>query len=679
VAVIALRLRKLELVVVTGDGPFGTSVEFSAGLNVVRAENSSGKSTLMQSILYGLGMEGVLGPGKRIPLTPSVLETLETEDGSLLPVLESQVLLEVENGRGDVMTVQRWIKHATIRGELISVWAGAKLTDPSSDAPRSEFYVGYPGSAQREAGFHSRLAEFIGWDLPQVQRYDGSETPLYMQVIFPLLYVEQKHGWAGVLANMPDYLQIRDPGARAIEFVLDLDASVRAKRREELQDEENQIKREWAAHRKAFEDRLTGIGAVLEGMPSQPSLQWPMQVEPQVRVARNASWMTLADTIATGREELRRLDEEEIPRVEEAVGEIQGELEALEREYSVTNATTSQLLRETRIEREQVEALDRRLSALLEDRQRNTDAKRLRELGGIGDLGSDSPHCPTCHQALSGTLIDLPHTAHVMTVDDNLALITEEMGIFRAMREDSERVLAAKRQRVVALRDRTTQLQREIRSAKRTLVADGTGPSEATIAHRVRLQDRVELLERIEGDYVVMSEAVAELSERFRSVRGQLAKLRDEGQSPRDEAKLAELQRLVTEQLHAYGFQSLKPESIEISRTKYVPMREGFNLGHDISASDMVRLIWSFLLGLLEAGRSDESQHPGLLLFDEPRQQDAAEVSFRELLRRAGSSRDADQQVIFATSEDPTNLTEMLDGIPHMLRLFEGWVIERRS
>ncbi len=675
----ALRLRHLELVVVTPDGLFGTTVEFSSGLNILRAENSSGKSTLMQSILYGLGLEGVLGPGKRVPLTPSVLEELETQDGRLLPVLESQVMVEVENGAGEIMTVQRWIKHATIRRELITTWAGSKRSNQGADLPRSEFYVGYPGSAQREAGFHSRLAQFIGWRLPLVQRYDASEAPLYMEVIFPLLFVEQKHGWAGVLSNMPDYLQIRDPGARAIEFILDLDASARAKRREELQDQETRMRRAWAESVKGFEDRLAGLGAVVEGLPSQPSLQWPMQVEPQLRVARSNSWVTLAEEIGARRAELRQLDEEEIPKVEEAVGAIQEELQRLEREYQLTGGASSQLLRETRIEREQVEALDRRLAALIEDRQRNVDAKRLRDLGGLAEVGNDASHCPTCHQALSGTLVDLPHTAHVMTVDDNLALIEEEMGIFRAMHEDSERVLAAKRQRVIALRDRTAELQREIRSAKRTLVANGTAPSEATIARRVRLQDRVELLERLEADYLTMSEALSELSERFREVRGELEKLKGAGQSPRDEEKLAALQHVVDEQLRAYGFQSLRPESIEISRTKYTPVREGFNLGHDISASDMVRLIWSFLLGLLELGRREDSHHPGLLLFDEPRQQDAAEVSFRELLGRAASARQAEQQVIFATSEDPGNLEVMLADVPHQLRVFEGWVLQPRG
>jgi AAA domain len=674
-----LKLRRLDLTVITQDGPFGTTMDFEDGLNVLRAENSSGKSTLMQSILYALGLEGALAPGKRVPLTPAVLEELETPDGRLLPVLESQVMVEIENGDGAVITVQRWIKHATVRRELVTVWEGTKLTDPGQHARRSEFYVGFEGSAQRERGFHTRLAEFIGWQLPLVQRYDGTESPLYMEVIVPLLFVEQKHGWGGVLANMPDHLRIRDPGARAIEFILDLEASARAKRREELQEDESRIAREWAANVHTFRDRSEGIGTVLEGMPINPTPQWPMQVEPQLRVAATDGWLTLAETIAAHRDELRRLDEEEIPRVEEAAGAIQEELQGLERDYSIVSSASSQLLRETRIEREQIEALDRRLEALAEDRKRNIDARRLRDLGGLSEVADDAPHCPTCHQQLSGTLIDLPHSAHVMTLDDNIGLIDEETGIFRAMRKDADRVLAAKRQRVIALRKRVTDLQRQIRSAKRDLVANGKAPSEATIARRVRLEDRIEDLERIEADYTDLSERLAALSKDYRVVRGEMERLKSEGQSIRDEEKLAALQRLVRDQLTIYGFQSLRPESIEISRTRYVPVREGFNLGHDISASDMVRLIWSFLLGLLEVGRDHENEHPGILMFDEPRQQDAAEVSFRELLRRAANAGKFGQQVIFATSEEPDNLRSMLNGVEHEARFFNGWILDRRS
>ena len=45
-------------------GLYGTDIAFAPGLNVIRAPNTSGKSTCIQAIIYALGLEGMLGPGQ---------------------------------------------------------------------------------------------------------------------------------------------------------------------------------------------------------------------------------------------------------------------------------------------------------------------------------------------------------------------------------------------------------------------------------------------------------------------------------------------------------------------------------------------------------------------------------------------------------------------------------------
>ena len=35
----------------------------------------------------------------------------------------------------------------------------------------------------------------MGLQLPLVTRFNGSEVPLYLEAIFPMLFVEQKRGW----------------------------------------------------------------------------------------------------------------------------------------------------------------------------------------------------------------------------------------------------------------------------------------------------------------------------------------------------------------------------------------------------------------------------------------------------------------------------------------------------
>jgi hypothetical protein len=80
---------------------------------------------------------------------------------------------------------------------------------------------------------------------------------------------------------------------------------------------------------------------------------------------------------------------------------------------------------------------------------------------------------------------------------------------------------------------------------------------------------------------------------------------------------------------------------------------------------------------MLELSREVTTHHPGLLVFDEPRQQSANRVSFGELMRRASSADTAKQQVVFFTSEDRENLHGCLEGIPHTYREFQGRILKK--
>lgn len=204
----SLRIRQLQLRVQTGEGLFGTHIAFSDGLVLLRAENTMGKSTCVQAIIYALGLERMLGPSSAIPL-PHVM-TAYLDDGQKdLQVLESEVLLEIENNKGEFLTIQRPVVGGSDT-RLVSTWEGARLTNPTTSFPKRDYYVRDAGSAQNEAGFLHKLAEFVGWQLPTVRRFNGSECPLYLEAICPLFIVEQKHGWSGIQANLPTYFAIRE-------------------------------------------------------------------------------------------------------------------------------------------------------------------------------------------------------------------------------------------------------------------------------------------------------------------------------------------------------------------------------------------------------------------------------------------------------------------------------------
>jgi hypothetical protein len=105
-------------------------------------------------------------------------------------------------------------------------------------------------------------------------------------------------------------------------------------------------------------------------------------------------------------------------------------------------------------------------------------------------------------------------------------------------------------------------------------------------------------------------------------------------------------------------------------------MYEGFDLGFNLSASDMIRTIWAYLYGLMEVARTGETNHLGLLVLDEPRQQQADKVSFAQFAKRAAGTGAERQQVVFLTSEDPQTLAAMLTGVAHQYINFDGKMIQ---
>ncbi|PHM79423.1 hypothetical protein CHH38_19270, partial [Acinetobacter nosocomialis] len=67
----------LKIKIVTEEGNFGFEETFSKQLTIIRAQNSGGKSTLFNAILYALGCEEILGGKVESFLTYSLTSNLK--------------------------------------------------------------------------------------------------------------------------------------------------------------------------------------------------------------------------------------------------------------------------------------------------------------------------------------------------------------------------------------------------------------------------------------------------------------------------------------------------------------------------------------------------------------------------------------------------------------------------
>jgi len=191
-----LKIKALKITINTDKGVYGTPIiPFSDGLTIIKGYNSTGKSTLFQSILYCLGLEELIG-GKNEKTMQSVLksEILNNDNVIEANVIESNILLEIEGT--STVTIKRYISSETKNSSLVEVFNGKVLTEPKQ-YDYVPMYIHDKGAADSKNvfGFHSFLEKLMGWNLPQVQYKDGNQRKLYLQNIFPSFVIEQKAGW----------------------------------------------------------------------------------------------------------------------------------------------------------------------------------------------------------------------------------------------------------------------------------------------------------------------------------------------------------------------------------------------------------------------------------------------------------------------------------------------------
>jgi hypothetical protein len=683
-----VRFRCLKIQLETNDGPYGATLNFPDGLVVYWADNSMGKSTCVRAMLVALGLEAMLTTSQSdLPLPPAVTTRLDSETGQH-DIIQSEVLLEIENQNSERIVVQRAIKGTRDRN-LITVYEGAALTSPGTFRSQ-DFFVNRAGGASRESGFHHYLARFLSWDLPLIQTYDGQQYPLYLQCIVPYFVVEQTRGWSTVQPPLPTQFRIREPNKRTVEFLLDLDAHRNALRRQEIQLEKARIEAAWAAQTAQAAALADRVGARIQQLPSRPVAGWPPTIAPLLLVPVADDWISLQDRILRRRATLAQLMQEEIPRVQEIAETAQAELNQTEQLLIDRQTLLSRLTDALDAERQEMRRVAGRVTAIDEDIQRNKDIRTLRSLGSRQNSSVDNGICPVCHQRIQDSLLPIDVGHVVMSLDESIEFLQEQRRTFSAVLANATQVVEARELQGRALREELVSLRESVRVLRETLVSDGRLPSIAAIQSRLSLEAAIQSDEQSIEVFSGILDEFAPLAQDWRAVEEAALQLPSNDTSDQDRVKIREWSARFKEQLTQYGFASFPVVEAAISADTYRPEHQGFDLEaslgyayrnspleNQISASDLIRTIWSYLAGMLELARTTPTNHPGCVVFDEPKQQSTRDVSFQELLRRASACSTFNQQIIFFTSENRERLQTYVSGLPHVLTLIDGRVIKK--
>jgi hypothetical protein len=264
----------------------------------------------------------------------------------------------------------------------------------------------------------------------------------------------------------------------------------------------------------------------------------------------------------------------------------------------------------------------------------------------------------------------------VMPIEDNIEYVRSQLKMFEDIlqREQVEQRRLEDLNAVAAAQ--IAQLYARVRTIRSDLVGPSGAPSAAAVEERVRTEARIRDLEELIATLGETANRLHPLSVQLGELLRALEGLPSDKMTANDRVKLDALTGSLRELARAFGFTTFSPYDLTIDDDSYRPQKEGYEIGFETSASDAIRLKWAYQLGLLELSRDHATNHPGMLLLDEPRQQSSSKVSFGQLLERAAAHRQGNQQVIVSTSEDFDTLAPILARLSCKKIIFDGYVLQ---
>jgi hypothetical protein len=324
-----------------------------------------------------------------------------------------------------------------------------------------------------------------------------------------------------------------------------------------------------------------------------------------------------------------------------------------------------------------------RLNSLRIDLRRNLDAQKLKQLGSELEQAKTSQVCPTCHQPVTAEL--LPVVSGVgMALEENISFVRSQIDMYEAIAANSKEQLTDYNARYESVNSDLREAQQEIRSLRQSLLQPTSSPSRALIEELVRNQVRLGRLQSIQEVADSAVDGLRQLADSWTSLQERLRRLSQDDLTGADLNKVSALQGHVQEHLTRYGFRSFQPAEISLSHDNFRPLARTRQDGEDVekeinfevSASDAIRLKWAYYLSLLEVSRETKTNHAGLVIFDEPGQQEIENPSLHALLEWSAHSLSDDQQLIMATSEPLANIVDALGTSRANLINFDGFILQ---
>lgn len=656
-----LRINRLRVEINTANGMYGMDESFKKGLNFVASkENTCGKSSILAAIYYCLGFEQILGgvAGVGGKVLTSAFKNIIDDNGKLWNVTESGAYLEISNGSEEI-TIYRNIKAENKSNRLITVYFSGYDLISNPKIPSEDFYVNIQHAATSQRGFHAFLEDFLHLNLPLVRASDGNERKLYLQIIFSAMFIEQKHGWSGILSGMPVF-GIRESKKRVVEYILGLDTFKNEKERDQLNGIKAELENKWEQLIREMQRRAYSESCDIVNIPVRPCV---ISKKAFSRIAILTAEKTTIDEksnqLKTGYNSLRQLK----PRVTDNFEALNTELSEVEEAILKFEEIVHQLMHKLSGINETIRRLNSDLQLICTDIRNNEDAARLQKFGSEVSNGQISANiCPTCKQQIQDNLLEANPCSGFMSIEENIRHLKAQKSMLEFSLDSRKNTRDTIQKEKENYESRLLTLRRLAQTLRSDLfTTTDTEASETIILKRIDISKQIEQLSDLQDTFHSFLDNLRDLSEKWNDYLEQKSRLPKKGISEMDMSKIDLLKSHFIDNLRRYHYSSLSSfDGIEISEESLLPTIDGFDMKFDSSASDGIRTIWAFTLALLQVSIEKDGNHPGVIIFDEPAQQSIVSEDMNSFIQSV-SEVSSESQIIMALTLNSQELIRIID------------------
>lgn len=644
---LGLTLIDLKIRVKTNNGMFGVDIPFAPGLNILRAENSSGKSTCVNAIAYALGLEAVLGPSRKKPFPRAVTRALR----NLKPKNNDKTL--------DELIPENYVKHSYVELTVSSSnGAHARISRDIEglsnkvvvdvDGESKDYFLGGGstiGSAKSDNGFHYWLERFINWKMPALTTYDGKPSRLYLECVFPLFFIEQKRGWSEIQANTPTQYGIKNLKKSALEFCLGLEDYNKQNKVDKLKLEIKDLESSW-------DNNQSSVAALAEFTNAKLHIRYKINskdeyVDPFVFYIVNGNSDTELKSLIRGlKSNLAELNSEVF---EWPLSKI---FEEKLNEYRIVSRKIEFYSQQDDLLLLSISKADKKINQINFDLDRYRQLKRLRDVGSSREMNVKTNKCPICDSDMLETFSHVGNGISPLSVEQNIDYLKNQFDFYSGIKDKQLNDLKVVRKDMQAIQDRMQSIESEI-----AILREDEASHLALLIDTPSIRHKIEL-ENSLRDLVKIESQLDTYNLRARSIYNELSQTKEalEVAIKASDKSISsdiinKLEDVLKSSLYAFGYDRSNLDYIKISRQTLRPELDGYDIVADSSASDYIRIIWSYTLALMELGVEFENvKHGGFVVFDEPRQHEASQKSFSSLLSKSSAMAELGGQVFVATS-----------------------------